>query len=53
MFRMILALILSHFPVQLEMIGLSSREEYYVPYGNLLYTHSPKLHSSYVPESQK
>ena len=50
MFRMILTLILSHLPVQLELIGLSSREEYYVPYENLLYTDSPILGSSYVSE---
>ena len=31
MFRMILTLLLSHLPVQLELIGLSSRNEYYVP----------------------
>jgi hypothetical protein len=47
---MILTLIISHLSVQLELTGLSNREEYYVPYENLLYTDSPKLRSSYVPE---
>jgi len=47
---MIFTLILSHLPVQLELIGLSSREKYYVPCENHLYTDSPKLRSSYVSE---